>query len=84
MRLLLALAISVLFAMPAVAGVWQSNCAICHNGSIAKSTLETLKAKFKTKEEFIKAAKTINNPAMASVQGNPDLIKKAADSVYGK
>ena len=46
-KVLVAFAVAAVFSVPAVAGVWQAQCAGCHNGAIAPSA-QQLKAKFKT------------------------------------
>jgi len=77
-----ALALAALFAVPATAGgVWQAQCAGCHNGSLAP-TAEQMKAKYKTAKEFVEAAKKSTNPMMASFKSKVDLLEKAAKELY--
>jgi hypothetical protein len=80
-KVLGALALAALFAVPASAGVWQTSCAGCHNGSLAPSAAQ-LKAKFKTAKAFIEAAKKSTNPMMAAIKNKPALIEKAAKELY--
>ncbi|ADU96399.1 hypothetical protein [Thermovibrio ammonificans] len=82
-RFLGAMAVVALLAAPASAGVWESQCASCHNGSLAPSAAQ-LKAKFKTPQAFVKAAQTTSNPMMAAVKGNVAALKAAAKELYGK
>jgi hypothetical protein len=57
------------------AGIWDK-CKICHNGTIAPDE-ETLKKRYKTADEFMKAAKESPNSMMNSYKGDADL-KEAA------
>jgi len=82
-KVLGALALAALFAVPASAGVWESQCASCHNGSLAPSAAQ-LKAKFKTPKAFVDAAKHSSNPMMAAVKNNVAALKAAAKELYGK
>ena len=83
-KVLFGLAVFTALTTSASAGVWESNCAGCHNGAVAKSTAETLKKQYKTKQEFINAAKNATNPMMAGVKAQPQLIEQAAKELYGK
>ncbi|TCK03378.1 hypothetical protein [Phorcysia thermohydrogeniphila] len=83
-KVIVGLAVFAALTAQASAGVWESNCAGCHNGSVAQSTAEVLKKKFKTKQEFINAAKNTTNPMMAGIKANPQLIEEAAKELYGK
>ncbi|WP_456457029.1 hypothetical protein [Thermovibrio sp.] len=76
-----ALAVVALFALPASAGVWQAQCAGCHNGSLAPSASQ-LKAKFKNAKAFVEAAKKTNNPMMAAVKNKVNLLEQAAKELY--
>jgi len=67
------------FPFTSLAGVWDTSCAGCHNGRSAYSK-ERLLAKYKTKNAFIRAAKTTRNPAMAYIKG----IAAAANELYLK
>ncbi|RUM42897.1 MAG: hypothetical protein DSY35_04505 [Desulfurobacterium sp.] len=80
-KVLVALTVAAAFSAPAVAGVWESNCAGCHNGALAPSA-DALKSKLKTKQKFIEAAKNSPNPMMMGVKSNPQLIKQAADEIF--
>ncbi|ADU97120.1 cytochrome-c peroxidase [Thermovibrio ammonificans] len=55
-RLLAALTISLLSATASFAGVWETNCSGCHNGTVAPSKEQLLK-KFHTKQEFMAAVR---------------------------
>jgi len=81
-KVLVALAVAAL-ATPAVAGTWEAQCAGCHNGSMAPSK-EQLKAKLKTPEKFVKAAKSTNNPMMAAFKNNVQALQAAAKEIFGK
>ncbi len=82
-KFFVAFAVAAVFSAPAVAGVWQAQCAGCHNGSIAPSA-QQLKAKFKSPKAFVSAAQKTNNPMMAAVKGNVQALKDAAKEIYGK
>jgi len=79
-KVLGALALVALFAVPASAGAWQE-CARCHNGSLAPSG-EQMKAKYKTPKEFVEAAKKSTHPMMAAYKTKVDLLEKAAKELY--
>ena len=57
------------------AGIWDK-CKICHNGTMAPDE-KTLKQRYKTADEFMKAAKESPNSMMSSYKGDADL-KEAA------
>jgi len=57
------------------AGIWDK-CKICHNGTMAPDE-NTLKKRYKTADEFMKAAKESPNPMMNNYKGDTDL-KEAA------
>ncbi len=78
-----ALTLAVLFSLPASAGVWETQCAGCHNGSLAPSKAQ-LKAKLKSPQKFIEAAKRSTNPMMAAIKNNDSALKAAAKEVFGK
>jgi hypothetical protein len=82
-KVLMALTVAAAMSVPAVAGVWGSQCAGCHNGAMAPS-VEQLKAKFKTPDAFVKAAEKSTNPMMAAFKGNVQALKDAAKEIYGK
>ena len=67
---------TVLYAFNvAHAGVWDK-CKVCHNGIMAPDE-KTLKKRYKTTDEFMKAAKESPNPMMNNYKGDADL-KEAA------
>jgi hypothetical protein len=76
-KVLGALALTALFAVPASAGV-LGKCQGCHNGSYAP-TVEQMKANYKTAKEFVKAAKK-----KLGKMGNIPIqeIKAAAKELY--
>ncbi|WP_457680030.1 hypothetical protein [Thermovibrio sp.] len=80
-KVLGALALATLFALPASAGVWESQCMGCHNGSLAPSKAQ-LKAKFKNAKAFVEAAKRVNNPMMAAFKTKVNLLEQAAKELY--
>jgi len=82
-KVLGALAVVALMVAPASAGVWETQCAGCHNGSLAPSKAQ-LKAKLKNAKAFIAAAKKSTNPMMAAVKNNDAALKAAAKEVFGK
>jgi len=82
-KALAAFAVVAALSAPAVAGVWETNCAGCHNGTMARSA-DALKQDLGTKEKFIKAAKNSTNPMMAGIKANPQLIEEAAKELFGK
>ena len=82
-KVLGALAVVALMAVPASAGVWETQCAGCHNGSMAPSKAQ-LKAKFKNAKAFVDAAKKSNNPMMAAFKNNEAALKAAAKEIFGK
>ena len=82
-KVLVAFAVAAVFSAPAVAGVWQTQCVGCHNGSVAPS-VQKLKAKLKTPKAFVDAAQKSNNPMMAAIKSNVQAIKDAAKEIYGK
>jgi len=70
-----------LFAVPATAGVWETQCAGCHNGSMAPSK-EQLKAKYKDAKSFVEAGKNSPNPMMAAFKSNVKALEDAAKEIY--
>ncbi|WP_297445799.1 hypothetical protein [Desulfurobacterium sp.] len=68
---------------PAVAGVWEAQCAGCHNGSMAPSKAQ-LKAKFKDAKAFVEAGLKSTNPMMSAFKNNLEPLKEAAKEIYGK
>lgn len=82
-KLLLAFAVSVSMSSSASAGVWKSVCAGCHN-YIPNATAVKLKNKYKTPEEFIKAAERTTNPKMGPIRNNVQIIQNAAEELYSQ
>lgn len=82
-KMFVALVVAAAMSAPAVAGVWESQCAGCHNGAMAPSA-QQLKAKFKTPAAFVKAGKESTNPMMAAFKSNVQALKDAAKEIYGK
>ena len=72
------MAIVVSFAAPSMAD-W-SKCKGCHNGTVAPSA-DQMKAKFKTADEVVAAAKASQNPMMKGVQGNEAALKAASQEL---
>jgi hypothetical protein len=67
----------ILFSVfsPAHAGVWDK-CKVCHNGVMAPDE-QTLKKRYKTADEFMKAAKESPNSMMSNYKDDAGL-KEAA------
>ncbi len=80
-KILGALFLTAAFALPASAGVWEAQCAGCHNGSLAPSKAQ-LKAKYKSAKEFVEAGKKTNNPMMAAFKSNVKALQDAAKELY--
>jgi hypothetical protein len=59
------------------AGVWDK-CKVCHNGNMAPEE-KTLKEKYKTADELIKAAKESLSPMMKNYKGDEELKEAAKD-----
>ena len=87
-KVLGALAVVALMAVPASAGVWETQCAGCHNGSVINGhkilSKDELKAKYKSAKAFVDAALRVNDPMMASYKNNKKLLEEAAKEIYGK
>ena len=79
-KTLLVAFLGCLLSTPSYASVWQTQCAGCHNGSLAPSKAQ-LKAKY-SRKEFIKKALESSNPMMSAFKNNKDAIQKAADELY--
>jgi len=79
-KVLLVVLLGCLLSAPSYASVWQTQCAGCHNGSLAPSKTQ-LKAKY-SKNEFVKRALESSNPMMSAFKNNKDVIQKAADELY--
>jgi len=78
-KLLLTLTGALLAASSAQAGVWESNCAACHNGTMAPTKEEMLK-KYPTPDAFVAAAKkAVQSGKMPKIPG----VKRAAIELYG-
>lgn len=77
--ILFALAVVLAFAVTGFAGTFDEKCAMCHKpGDKPAKSKDSLVTKFKTADDLIKAAKASTNPMMKAIQGNDDLLKKAA------
>ncbi len=89
-KFLLLTAVAAVISTPALAGPWEDNCAGCHNGQMPSSsgkpipTKDQLKAKYKTVDAFVNAAKNSKDPMMDPVKGNDALLRSAAKEVLGK
>ncbi len=82
LTILLTLLVSLTLAMAGFAGTFDEKCAMCHKpGDKPAKSKETLLKQFKTADELIKAAKASTNPMMRAVQGNDELLKKAASEL---
>lgn len=57
-----------------------SGCIGCHNGTVAPAK-DTLKDKFKTAEEFVKAALSSDNSMMEQIRENEEAIIAAAADI---
>jgi len=68
---------------PAMAGVWETQCIGCHNGSLAPSKAQ-LKAKFKDADALVKAAEKSKNPMMRPFTDKKQVLKQAAEEIFGK
>lgn len=79
LSLLLTMIVALSFAAVSFAGTFDEKCAMCHRpGDKPAKSKESLLAKFKSANELINAAKASTNPMMKPIQGNDDLLKKAA------
>lgn len=77
----------IMFVSPAAAatgGIWETKCSLCHQetGKPAPSK-GTLLGKYKTADEFIKAAKAAQNPMM-NVFKKDELLKSAVEQLYSE
>ena len=63
----------------AYAGSWDQ-CKGCHDGSLAPGA-NTLKDKYKTAEDFVKAAKKAKDPLMDRYKLDEELLRKAARDI---
>lgn len=82
-KVLLTFAAAIATTTVAFAGVWETQCVGCHNGTLAPSK-QQLEAKFKNAKEFIKAAKKSNNPMMTAIKNNDTALKQAAKELFSK
>ena len=55
-RFLVTSVLIAIFTLPAYAGLWEDNCASCHNGKVAPSR-ETILQKYKTINQFMTAVR---------------------------
>ncbi|MFN3396848.1 MAG: hypothetical protein ACK4Z9_08680 [Thermodesulfovibrionales bacterium] len=70
------------FAVAGSAGTFDEKCAMCHKpGDKPAPSKESFLKKFKSANELVRAAKASTNPMMKAVQGNEDLLKKAAADI---
>ena len=89
-KLLILAAVVAAVSTPAFAGTWEDNCAGCHNGQMPSSSgkpipsKEQLKAKFKSVQEFVNAAKSTSDPMMAPFKTQDAVLQAAANEVLGK
>lgn len=58
---------------------WNA-CLACHNGTMAPGK-EKLLEKYKTADNFVKAAKETQNPMMKSIQKDEASLKNAAKEI---
>jgi len=72
-------ALVLALSVSSFAGVWETQCAGCHNGQLAPSKAQ-LKAKFKTAKDFIDAGRKTSNPMMVSFKGK--VLEDAAKELY--
>lgn len=80
--IILTMILSFTFVVTAFAGTFDEKCAVCHKpGDKPAASKETLLKKFKTADELVKAAKATTNPMMKSIQGDEDLLRKAAQDI---
>ena len=66
-----------LFLHTPVAMAQWSGCVGCHSGTIAADE-DAMKEKFKTVDQFVKAAMATENPMMKPIQQNKKAIEEAA------
>jgi hypothetical protein len=76
---LLAFLTAFVLTLTSLSGTWDESCAGCYNDMFAYSKVRLL-AKYKTKREFIRAAKTTSNPAMKYISR----IEEVANELYRK
>lgn len=82
LSILFAMVVVLAFAVAGFAGTFDEKCAMCHKpGDKPAMSKESLLKKYKTADDMIKAAKASTNPMMKAVQGNDDLLKKAAADI---
>ncbi|MEO5357800.1 MAG: hypothetical protein H7844_10940 [Nitrospirae bacterium YQR-1] len=74
--IVLALIVVFAFATVAMAG-YEDKCAKCHNGKTAGDKAKMLE-KFKTADDFVKAAQASASPMMKSFKDKADELKAAA------
>jgi len=78
------IALISVFALTAggFAGTFDEKCVVCHKPDNKPApSKSSLLSKFKTAKELIGAAKASKNPMMKAVQGDDDLLKKAAQDL---
>lgn len=67
----------IIFLYTPVAMAQWSGCVGCHSGTIAPDE-KAMKEKFKSVDEFVKAAMATENPMMKPIQQNKKAIETAA------
>jgi len=82
-KILTVVLLSSVLTAPSYAGVWETQCAGCHNGQLAPSKNQ-LKAKLKTPEKFVEAAQKTSSPMMNAFRKNKKVLEIAAKEIFGK
>jgi hypothetical protein len=79
--LIMCLFCSIIFLdnLCAYAGSWDQ-CKGCHDGALAPNET-TLKQKYKTADDLVKAAKKVDDPLMDRYKKNEELLRKAAEDI---
>ena len=79
---LITILLVVAFAGVSSAGMWETKCLMCHKeGNTMKAqTKAAMLEKYKTGDDFIKAAKASKNPMMKMQKD--DVLKEAAKELY--
>ncbi|QWR78385.1 hypothetical protein [Candidatus Magnetomonas plexicatena] len=77
--IVLALIVVFAFATVAMAG-YDDKCAKCHNGKTSPDKAKMLE-KFKTADDFVKAAQASKSPMMKSFLDKGDELKAAAGEI---
>ena len=82
-KMLAVVLLSSILMTPSYAGVWEVQCAGCHNGQLAPSKNQ-LKAKFKNPKKFVEAAQKTSSPMMNAFKNNKKVLENAAKEIFGK